>query len=110
MTRFHLANCVSGAKAGGKSGEKGKIFAEPTTWTGSIGVIIPHYEVSQLAEKWGIKSEPLKTGKFKDALSPFRELDAWIRGYRRLWESRLDRLAEELDRRRKARANRKEKS
>jgi DNA-binding transcriptional ArsR family regulator len=41
---------------------------------------------------------------------PFRELDAWISGYRRLWEARLDRLAEELERRKKARANRKEKS
>src|SRR5262247_4933146 len=41
---------------------------------------------------------------------PFRALDAWISGYRRLWEARLDRLAEELERRKKARANRKEKS
>ena len=41
---------------------------------------------------------------------PFRELDDWISGYRRLWEGRLDRLAEELERRKKARANRKEKT
>jgi protease-4 len=31
------------------AGPKGKIFAEPTTWTGSIGVIIPHYEVTEVA-------------------------------------------------------------
>ena len=56
------------------SGPEGKIFAEPTTWTGSIGVIIPRYDVSGLADSWNIKSAPLKTGKFKDALSPFHEL------------------------------------
>jgi protease-4 len=42
------------------------IFAEPTTWTGSIGVIIPHYNLEQLMDKVGIKedeiaSNPLKT-------------------------------------------------
>jgi len=56
------------------AGTKGKIFAEPTTWTGSIGVIIPHYEVTEVAEKIGFKAVPLKTGEFKDSLSPFRAL------------------------------------
>jgi protease-4 len=56
------------------AGAKGKIFAEPTTWTGSIGVIIPHYEVSEVAQKIGFKAAPLKTGEFKDSLSPFRDL------------------------------------
>lgn len=69
------------------AGEKAKIFAEPTTWTGSIGVIIPHYEVSDLAEKFGFKAVPLKTGEFKDSLSPFRELTA---GDRKVWENILD--------------------
>ena len=35
---------------------------------------------------------------------PFRELDAWVEGYRNLWEARLDKLAEALERRQKARA------
>jgi DNA-binding transcriptional ArsR family regulator len=35
---------------------------------------------------------------------PFRELDAWVTKYRSLWEARLDRFAEELGRRQKARA------
>jgi protease IV len=56
------------------AGTKGKIFAEPTTWTGSIGVIIPHYEVTDVAEKVGFKALPLKTGEFKDSLSPFRAM------------------------------------
>ena len=55
-------------------GSAGKIYAEPTTWTGSIGVIIPRYDVSGLAESWHVRSDPLKTGRFKDALSPFREI------------------------------------
>jgi DNA-binding transcriptional ArsR family regulator len=35
---------------------------------------------------------------------PFRELDEWTRRYRDLWGARLDRLAVELDRRKKQRA------
>ena len=56
------------------AGPMGQIFAEPTTWTGSIGVIIPRYDVSKLAAQYGVKSEPLVTGQFKDSLSPFREM------------------------------------
>jgi protease IV len=65
-------------------GPQGLIFAEPTTWTGSIGVIIPRYEVQQLAEKVGIKADPLKTGEFKDSLSPFKPLSTADRA---LWEA-----------------------
>ena len=56
------------------AGPEAKIFAEPTTWTGSIGVIIPHYDVSKLATDFGVRVEPLTTGQFKDSLSPFKEL------------------------------------
>ena len=55
-------------------GEKGKIFAEPTTWTGSIGVIIPRYDMTGVAEKFGVTSDSLTTGEFKDSLNPFRPL------------------------------------
>ncbi len=42
---------------------------------------------------------------------PFRELDIWVTRYRILWEARLDKFAEELDRKQKARAgSRKEAS
>jgi DNA-binding transcriptional ArsR family regulator len=37
---------------------------------------------------------------------PFQELDEWVRGYRELWESRLDRLGAELERRKKTRSGR----
>ena len=36
---------------------------------------------------------------------PFRELEAWVERYRRLWEARLDRFAVALDRKQHARAN-----
>jgi DNA-binding transcriptional ArsR family regulator len=35
---------------------------------------------------------------------PFRALDAWVSGYRNLWEARLDRFGAELERRQRARA------
>lgn len=68
-------------------GEKGKIYAEPTTWTGSIGVIIPRYDVSELAKNWGVKADPLTTGPFKDALSPFKPLSE---AEREVWSGIMD--------------------
>ena len=41
---------------------------------------------------------------------PFAELDAWTRGYRRLWEDRLDRFGAELERRQAAGAADKEEN
>ena len=69
------------------AGSKGKIYAEPTTWTGSIGVIIPRYNAKVLAEKVGVTSEPLKTGDFKDTLSPFREM---TEAENEVWKEILD--------------------
>jgi len=55
-------------------GPQGRIFAEPTTWTGSIGVIIPRYNATELVTKIGVKVEPLVTGPLKDTLNPFRDM------------------------------------
>ncbi len=41
------------------------IFAEPTTWTGSIGVIIPHYDLSELMGNWGIQQDSIISDRFK---------------------------------------------
>src|SRR5258707_9004125 len=38
---------------------------------------------------------------------PFHEIDAWVAGYRDLWEARLGKFAEALERRRKARATKR---
>ncbi|MDQ3331987.1 MAG: signal peptide peptidase SppA, partial [Planctomycetota bacterium] len=56
------------------AGPEGLLFAEPTTWTGSIGVIVPRFDVSGLADKIGVHSDSLKTGELKDSLNPFRPL------------------------------------
>ncbi len=69
------------------AGKEGRIYAEPTTWTGSIGVIIPHYNMVELAEKVGLKSEPLTTGEFKDSLSSFKEISPRDR---EVWNGILD--------------------
>ena len=39
---------------------------------------------------------------------PFQELDEWMRGYRAMWEARLDRFAAELVRRDRKRRKHKE--
>jgi len=74
-------------------GPKAKIFAEPATWTGSIGVIIPRYDVSKLAADYGVKSEPLVTGPFKDALSPFKEMSPEERD---VWKAIMDEAFDEF--------------
>ncbi len=56
------------------AGPKAKLFVEPTTWVGSIGVIVPRYDVSELAKEWGVKSEPLVTGPLKNALDPLNPM------------------------------------
>ena len=46
------------------------IFAEPTTWTGSIGVIIPHFDVSGGLAKLGITEDSITSGPLKKMGSP----------------------------------------
>ncbi|MDZ4821293.1 MAG: signal peptide peptidase SppA [Planctomycetota bacterium] len=49
------------------------IYAEPTTWTGSIGVIIPHYDISALLEKWDIQDDSIASNPLKMMGSPTRK-------------------------------------
>jgi len=58
-----------------------KIVANPGTVTGSIGVIAEFFNISELADKFGIKFETVKSGKFKDSGSPFRTLTTEERKY-----------------------------
>jgi protease-4 len=60
------------------------IFAEPTTWTGSIGVIIPHYDVSDLLEKWSIKDDSIASNPLKMMGSPTRKFTEAIRAEEQL--------------------------
>jgi protease-4 len=50
------------------------IFAEPTTWTGSIGVIIPHFDVSGGLAKLGISEDSIASGPLKKMGSPTRPM------------------------------------
>ncbi|PHS11543.1 MAG: signal peptide peptidase SppA [Blastopirellula sp.] len=56
--------------------EKDTIFAEPTTTTGSIGVIIPHYDISGLMEKYNITDDSIMSHPRKQMLSMTRAMPA----------------------------------
>ena len=51
-----------------------KIIANPGTITGSIGVILRGNDVSHLLKRIGIRFETVKSGLYKDILSPDRAL------------------------------------
>lgn len=68
-----------------------RIFAEPTTITGSIGVFGIQFDVKKLANGVGVTFDSVKTGKFADAititrpktdeeLAVFQRLVDWIYG------------------------------
>lgn len=46
-----------------------RIFAEPSTITGSIGVFGIQFDVAKLANNFGVTFDSVKTGKFADALT-----------------------------------------
>jgi protease-4 len=58
------------------------IVAYPTTITGSIGVILFSFNVKGLMDKYGVKYVTIKSGGFKDLISPFKGVDdeelAWM--------------------------------
>src|SRR3990172_5554653 len=49
-----------------------RVYANPGTMTGSIGVIMPFMNVKDLVEKIGVKGMTVKSGVFKDIGSPLR--------------------------------------
>jgi protease IV len=54
--------------------EPDTIFAEPTTWTGSIGVVIPHYNVAGLMQKWEVEEDSIKSHPLKQMGSPTKKM------------------------------------
>lgn len=57
-----------------------------------------------LSEAGFVRVRPEGSQRFYSLLpEPFRELDAWVHQYRKLWEARLDRFAEALERKQRAR-------
>ncbi|ABQ26465.1 signal peptide peptidase SppA [Geotalea uraniireducens] len=51
-----------------------KIFANPGTITGSIGVLMKFSNIEGLMDKIGMKAFTIKTGKYKDVGSPVRTM------------------------------------
>jgi protease-4 len=51
-----------------------EIVANPGTLTGSIGVISEYPNIEQLMKKVGLRSEVMKSGRFKDLGNPTREM------------------------------------
>jgi protease-4 len=64
-----------------------KIVANPGTITGSIGVILRGNNLSKLLERIGVSFETVKSGLYKDILSPDRALTA---AERELLQSLID--------------------
>ena len=51
-----------------------KIYAEAATITGSIGVIMQSINFGKFAEKHGVEFDTITSGKYKDIMSPAREM------------------------------------
>jgi protease IV len=51
-----------------------RIVANETTLTGSLGVIFTLTDFSELADRYGVEQEVVKSGEFKDMGSSFRDL------------------------------------
>lgn len=64
-----------------------KIFIDEETLTGSIGVIMQSVNYSELADKYGVKFETIKTGPYKDIMSGSREM---TEGDRKILQSMVD--------------------
>lgn len=50
-------------------GQDDTIFAEPSTITGSIGVIVPHFDFSQLLKRFDVTDDSITSGPLKEMLS-----------------------------------------
>ncbi|TSB48061.1 signal peptide peptidase SppA [Alkalicoccobacillus porphyridii] len=51
-----------------------RIVASPSTITGSIGVIMESINFAELAENYGVSFNTIKSGPFKDIMSPYKEM------------------------------------
>jgi protease-4 len=69
------------------------VFANPSTLTGSIGVIWDTFEISGLLEMYGVRSNTLKAGEFKDIGSITRGMKE---NERAMLQSMLDQVHEQF--------------
>jgi protease IV len=69
------------------------IVANPGTITGSIGVISQFFHVENLLEKIGVDVTTIKSGRFKDAGSMYREMAEFEKAY---WQDLMDDVYEQF--------------
>jgi protease-4 len=70
-----------------------RIVANETTLTGSLGVIMPFNNFAEASDKYGIKQVVIKSGKYKDMGSAFREMTP---DEREIYQSIVDDLYSEF--------------
>lgn len=70
-----------------------RIVANPATFTGSIGVILTATHLEDLLDKVGVDVTILKSGEFKDTLSPFRDMTPEEQA---LWQEIIDEAYEQF--------------
>ncbi len=71
--------CASGGYYIASAGQR--LYANPSTITGSIGVIMQLMTVEDVLKKIGLKSNTIKAGEYKDTGSPFRPMTPGERAY-----------------------------
>ncbi|MEX0586695.1 MAG: signal peptide peptidase SppA [Pirellulales bacterium] len=71
---YYVAMAVGAQQEIGLNDAKDVIFAEPTTTTGSIGVILPHYNVAGLLKQWNIEDDSIKSHALKDMGTVTRQM------------------------------------
>ena len=71
--------CASGGYYIAVTGDK--VYASPSTITGSIGVIMQQTVVEDLMKKIGIEANTIKSGALKDTGTPFRKMTEDERKY-----------------------------
>jgi protease-4 len=72
-----LVACLANVAASGGyyvAAASSHVIAEPTTITGSIGVVAARFVIEPLLEKWGIKTEVVKRGARAGLLDPLKPL------------------------------------
>ncbi len=69
------------------------IVANPGTITGSVGVISQFIHIEEMLDKLGIDVTTIKTGRYKDSGSSFREMEEFEKSY---WQDLMDDVYEQF--------------
>jgi protease-4 len=67
-----------------------RIFANPATLTGSVGVLLPLVDATGLADKIGIKEASFTSGELKEVTSPLSRRDPRAKAYLQELVQRMD--------------------